>query len=253
MSEKLCTLRTKGGGGGATQQETVLWTNSSPSSNFGWQEVTLSSDIDDFDYIKFDYKANTEVSNKISIVVSVTELKTTSNTTNSYAIGLDAYRQSSGNVYIMDRSLYRVNDTTIHFNPCRTVNATQTNDAWCIPTAIIGIKNMGGAGIKSQFKEVFICSSPGSSSDALASRGYELENAQSGDTLTGEAYNLTYLTATYTSGSTGYCQVTAKSDITAMVIKGYNTATYTVQNYTTGQLVGQCNRKSGDFLLIGIL
>ncbi len=250
MSEKLCTLRTQGGGGGK-QTETVLWANSSPSSSFAAQNVTLSDSLSNYDYIKVTYRISTSDGTSTSAICSVSDFKNYNTGTNKgfwLSLGGNPINSQS-----WVRELTYVSDTSIGITGGLRIQANSNDTSYFIPLEILGIKNMGGAGIKSQFKEIFICSSPGSSSDALASRGYELENAQSGDTLTGEAYNLTYLTATYTSGSTGYCQVTAKSDITAMVIKGYNTATYTVQNYTTGQLVGQCNRKSGDFLLIGIL
>ena len=248
MAEKLCTLR-GAGGGGAKQTETVLWTNSSPTSNFADQNVTLSDSMSNYDYLKFTYKKATNNATSTSAIFSVSDVKNFADESVYGQIGGE-----SATDWYMSRMLWYVSDTSVKISTAWGLNrANSANNSYIIPLSIIGIKNIGGTSIKSQFKEIFICSSPGSSLDALASRGYELENAQSGDTLTGEAYNLTYLTATYTSGSTGYCQVTAKSDITAMVIKGYNTATYTVQNYTTGQLVGQCNRKSGDFLLIGIL
>lgn len=39
--------------GGGTLKETVLWTNPNPSANFNSQNVTLSEDISNYDFIKF--------------------------------------------------------------------------------------------------------------------------------------------------------------------------------------------------------
>ena len=66
MAEKLCTLR-GAGGGGAKQTETVLWTNSSPTSNFADQNVTLSDSMSNYDYLKFTYKKATNKPIKVDI------------------------------------------------------------------------------------------------------------------------------------------------------------------------------------------
>ena len=44
-----------GSGGGGTLKETVLWTNGSPTASFAPQDVTLSDDIDNYDFLKIEF------------------------------------------------------------------------------------------------------------------------------------------------------------------------------------------------------
>ena len=77
MSEKLCTLRTKGGGGGK-YTETSLWTNPSPTSSFSGQTVTLSDSVSNYKYIAIKSGFNSSYysdSESMTIVVPVDELK----------------------------------------------------------------------------------------------------------------------------------------------------------------------------------
>ena len=52
------------GGGGGMLEETVLWTNPSPTSDFAAQTVTLSDSISNYDYIKFEYLMHKSYLNK---------------------------------------------------------------------------------------------------------------------------------------------------------------------------------------------
>lgn len=252
MSEKLCTLRTQGGGGGAKQVETVLWTNSAPTSTFNAQTVTLSDSVRNYDYLKFVYNLNNENQTTCSTIMSVSDFVNTKYQAGYFVGEFGCMATTSGTLYPWSRPAHYDTDTTIAIKNCITVGTSVTINTRLIPTAIIGIKNIGGTSIKSQFKEVVIACSPSTTVDTLAGRAYEVENAQSGDTLTGIFGESEYLSATSVSGTGGYNKWVAKKDLTALIIKGYGTATYTVANFTTGQTVVQLNRKSGDLVFIGI-
>lgn len=141
MSEKLCTLRTQGGGGGAKVIETVLWTNPSPSSNFSAQTVTLSDSIDNYDYIKVNYNYSASSSSQYSDIRPVSVFKQGVYPQQDYTplMSLGCY---AGNVATARGVMY-ASATTVRFSPANNVASTGSADNRAIPTAIIGIKNMG--------------------------------------------------------------------------------------------------------------
>lgn len=141
MSEKLCTLRTQGGGGGGKQTETVLWTNSAPTSSFAKQDVTLSDDINSYDYLKFTYRVTTSVSDSLNYIISVSDFKKSVESTSSHhcVLGL-----STDDSVAHTRRVYYKTDTTVNFNNAYQLNAAASNNATVIPLSIVGIKHMYG-------------------------------------------------------------------------------------------------------------
>lgn len=142
MSEKLCELKKKGGGGGGKVVETVLWTNPSPSSNFSAQTVTLSDSISNYDYIKFVYGLSTSIAGGNSVVIPVSDFKQAvyPQVNNMPIYELGAYNTTTTVV----RGVMYASDTTVRFSPANNIAQTGSADNRAIPTAIIGIKNMGG-------------------------------------------------------------------------------------------------------------
>ena len=136
MSETLCTLRTKGGGG-AQQTETVLWTNSSPSSNFSSQDVTLSDNISNYDYIGIVTAFNTSGGNRSKTLMSVSDFKNSPfpQTGNQVTLNMGSATSS----ITMYRVAYYSSDTTIRIGTAVS-SAGNTNNAYVIPTQIVGIK-----------------------------------------------------------------------------------------------------------------
>jgi hypothetical protein len=117
--------------------ETTLWTNSSPTSSFADQNVTLSDDIDNYDYIQFEY-ANTRTNDvRSKVIMSVSELKQTGNSTGQNSLGLCA--TASGKFLV--RRLNYVTDTQIHFRTCYYINSAGSNDSGAIPITIKGLKS----------------------------------------------------------------------------------------------------------------
>ena len=138
MSEKLCTLKKKGGG---TLKETTLWTNPSPSSAFAAQTVTLSQDFTTFDYVRIYWmqgSANTTDVFYIDIPSDVMVESFIQSGNPKPFISLCAWRDDTN--YSMARRVFYSSNTKIQFTTAILMNGTGTNNALIIPTKISGIK-----------------------------------------------------------------------------------------------------------------
>lgn len=141
MAEKLCELKKKGGGGGGKQTETVLWTNSAPTSSFASQSVTLSDNINNYDYLKFTIAFSTSVADSSSTIISVSDFKKmTSSASTGHPVGFVGGRYT--NIY--SRAVYYTDDTTVNFGSNYQQGASTVANTNIIPIQIVGIKNMGG-------------------------------------------------------------------------------------------------------------
>lgn len=138
MSEKLCTLRKKGGGGGK-YTETSLWTNSAPTSTFASQDVTLSDDINNYKYLKFTYRVTTSVADSLNYIISVSDFKKSVHNTSVHncVFGLSTDDSSAHT-----RRVYYKTDTTVNFNNAYQLNAAASNNATVIPLEILGLNEL---------------------------------------------------------------------------------------------------------------
>ena len=129
-----------GGGGSSELQETVLWTNSSPTSSFANQVVTLSDDIDNYDYIKFYFRVSTSYSATQNVMAPVSDFKnmTDATTSNSF-VSLSSPNEYTGS-YRMVRRLNYVSATSVRINTSVRTNGQGSDDTLIIPTAISGLK-----------------------------------------------------------------------------------------------------------------
>lgn len=141
MSEKLCTLRTQGGGGGGRYNETSLWTNSSATSDFAQQTVTLSDSIDNYKYIKVIWKGvktATSDSEKGDTVIDVNTLK------KQAAASYYTYQAVSAAISSVNysRAYGYASSTSIQFYNCvKTTNGAAAN-SYCIPLEILGLNEL---------------------------------------------------------------------------------------------------------------
>lgn len=141
MAEKLCTLRTKGGGGGQKYTETSLWTNPSPSSSFSAQDVTLSESMDNFKYLafKFGYSTTAQTGDCCGVeIVEVSEFKKasypSSNSRVLYVLGGSASVSFTRNVMYTSG--------TVRFGGAYQISTTTNNNAYCIPLEILGLNEL---------------------------------------------------------------------------------------------------------------
>ena len=145
MSEKLCTLRTKGGGGGAKYTETVLWQNPSPASDFTGQTVTLSDSMSNYMYLAFAFKGVKSSTVEVRAVVSVEDLGKMNITSNTPDIRLSGTASANG----YSRYVIKASDTTITFGTAYATNTTASDNSRAIPIQIVGIKK-DGSGTKAK-------------------------------------------------------------------------------------------------------
>ena len=118
--------------------ETTLWTNSSPTSTFNAQDVTLNQSLRNFTYLKFitiPY-GNTQITTEQSIIIPVNEFVNTSSSTNTFTSPIGMYHW---NTYYA-RGAQMVSNTSIHFMACNQVAGTGQNNSNIIPQKIIGMK-----------------------------------------------------------------------------------------------------------------
>lgn len=143
MAEKLCELKKKGGGGGsATWVETILWANPSPSSDFAAQTVTLSDDINNYDYLKVsyvNYNGSTGTNDPFSVLISVSDFKTSlsGNSTRHNAFTYGGLYAPSNTTWT--RFMFYNTDTTARFGDCTQVGGSKSANSNSVPLQILGI------------------------------------------------------------------------------------------------------------------
>lgn len=132
-------------GGGGAPQETNLWTNPSPNSQFNEQYVTLSDSVDNYDYIKFTFAySNSYMSVLRSVTYTVDEIK-------SLIGGNDEVYQrdfacspaftSAGDAsYYIRPFCYDPPTGKIYFRLAINWNGKNTTPGYAKPTTIVGIK-----------------------------------------------------------------------------------------------------------------
>ena len=145
MAEKLCTLRTKGGGGGK-YTETSLWTNANPSASAGFaaQTVTLSESIDNFKYIAFKYKFNNATDSILTSVFTVEDVKKSVLSTSTHHSVIELGIQDSSNYYLA-RPVGYVNSTSIQFLTSYRLNGAASSANGAIPLEILGLNELDHA------------------------------------------------------------------------------------------------------------
>lgn len=124
--------------------ETILWTNSSPTSSFNdGTTVTLSSGISNFDYIKIIYNAHTSTTNNYEYYFEPSEfIASGAGTTQRYQLfALCANGATSGGSVIpYARRFNYVSDTQIKFNGGKGIGTTNSSSNQSVPVSIIGLK-----------------------------------------------------------------------------------------------------------------
>ena len=251
MSEKLCTLRTQGGGG-AKYTETSLWTNQSPTSSSGFaaQTVSLSGNISDYKYIAIDYCYGKDYTNITSREIYTVDdfIKAVKNSGVRHTIGGLTIEDEANASY--SRPVFYISDTSVAFGVCSKLDGSGAYATASIPIEILGLNELDH-GTKYITNFVAIYSGSGiSGTNNIASRGYITANASDGDTISAGATE--YFTEQNVSGTSGYIKVYAAKDLDAMVIEGYATVAYKNRHFSQGDLIGTINRNVSNTLWIGV-
>ena len=132
---------------GKPYQKTVLWENSSPTSDFGDVTVELSETMNNYDQLMFVYQTTKTSNDPISVIMSVSDFKKT-----NWGSSVGDYRLFIGGMPVSNtnesRLVARVDDTHIRFYYAYTY-AGASNSTYIIPLKIIGIKRgLGEQGFK---------------------------------------------------------------------------------------------------------
>lgn len=130
----LMKMPTYAGGGSLTEE--TLWTNSSPTSNYTNTPATLSKSIQNYEYVGIYWKISTSVATSSFVMVKVSEFVNMT-TTGTINVGLAAYAADS-NVYL--RAARYNSNTEVGFGQCWRSSAATADNAYCIPTKIVGMK-----------------------------------------------------------------------------------------------------------------
>lgn len=121
-------------GGGGSLKETVLWTNPNTGAANSTINVTLSDDIDNYDFIKFSWKpqSSTPDSESMNILVTPSDLKKSTNATNQPSICLTTTAQA--------RYVQYLTNTTLFINAAWNIHASGSNNNNAIPLSISGVR-----------------------------------------------------------------------------------------------------------------
>lgn len=121
---------------GGKLKETVLWTNSSPTSSFAAQDVTISEAYSNYEYIAIYYKRTTSDTAELYSIFPKFQL----DLYNERISGMFGTAQSASNRQSCARPFYFTNATTIHFVIGYLISSGSTTSNLMIPTKITGLK-----------------------------------------------------------------------------------------------------------------
>lgn len=115
--------------------ETTLWTNSSPSTSFSDQSVTLSESVENFKYIAFYVRTSESDNTESYVICDVDELKT------YIASGThpELCMASRVNNQQFTRMVFYVDTTHIKYDNAYELTGAPTRNSYVIPTKIVGL------------------------------------------------------------------------------------------------------------------
>lgn len=115
--------------------ETTLWTNASPTSAFAAQVVTLSDDIDNYDYLKVNYRHSTSNAIVCAALISPSDMKKS-----MYDLGNNRMEVTLGSEATYFRRMTYASDTSISFSTAYKIGATGSSTSYSIPLSVVGCK-----------------------------------------------------------------------------------------------------------------
>lgn len=120
-------------------ESTQLWANSSPTSNYTSETVTLSQSMTNFDYLLFNFRVSTTVGTPIKFIVDVSEFKEW--VKGSYpSVEFRASLKNTSSANNASRGVQYVSNTSVYITSNQYVNSSGTAPSWMIPVSIQGLK-----------------------------------------------------------------------------------------------------------------
>lgn len=127
--------------GGGSLEETLLWENSTPSSSYGENTITLSDSVQNYDYLRFEFTRGTTNPEIFSVIYTVDELDNTAQNANGEKLSSPTiYVSGTGNY---TRILSKLSDTSILFSHCKKYGTgidTVNSDTTLMPYKVFGLK-----------------------------------------------------------------------------------------------------------------
>lgn len=122
---------------GKNFDETTLWTNSSPTSSWTTDPISLNDDISNYDYIKIVCRKSNTLADECQVLCPVSEFKTYS-TGDGYGLSPTVYVSS----YYYTRRFRYGSNTQVIVNNCYKYSASSgtTSAVSLLPVRIIGCK-----------------------------------------------------------------------------------------------------------------
>lgn len=131
-----------GGGGGLSY--TTLWTNPDPTAEFGRSggvSVSLSDDIDNYQFLEFTFQKTTSNTDKYSILIPVSEFKLSSSGAGAGKVKYAA-NVATATYWTFFRAFWYNSDTEVLIDQCafyRANSATTYQNQYVIPYTIKGV------------------------------------------------------------------------------------------------------------------
>ena len=125
------------GGGSSQPTETNLWTNADPTQQQAAVTLNLTGDIDNFDAIVFEYKANTAATDTSKAIYSPADVKKSSESVVSAMVMIGGSVQSS---FAIVRAITYTSNTELHLTAGLQMHSTSGNNASAILVNVIGLK-----------------------------------------------------------------------------------------------------------------
>jgi hypothetical protein len=145
--------------------ETLLWENSSPTSQFTSDSLTLSDNIKNYDYLKVYWRFSTTDNTTNFIIVNVNEfLQTEVIPTDRPAISCSTSETTYGRIVRYN------SDTTVYISQCAKWWYNTTVNTYCIPIKVTGIKKERREAGNRKVKTGFLPSLP---SDGFINCGFD--------------------------------------------------------------------------------
>lgn len=120
---------------GKNFDETTLWTNSNPTSSYVATDITLSDDVNNYDYIKFVCRFSTSSNVTLSELCTLADFKSTLNTTsNNMRFAVASITTS----LFAARCLSYLSDISARISAAFT--ASGTDNSRIIPLSVVGCK-----------------------------------------------------------------------------------------------------------------
>jgi hypothetical protein len=128
------------GSGGGTMTETKLWENPNPTTSFSRQTIALSDDMDNYQYLKFDFRSSSSNDESASILVPIDTVKKCTIPSSGAGQYVNVGLVCLGNGTRYCRMIGYISNSSIEFSVAYQMNGSGTPSTMSIPLKVSGMK-----------------------------------------------------------------------------------------------------------------